>query len=106
MHFHKKIFIDFDPNWLVTTATATTAAVSADDDTITTTITAATTTSITLCRELVCITVNWTWYNGRDKFFYITSGRIYMWKGVNQLKELFCLYLIIFLFEYTFKIDK
>ena len=42
-----------------------------------------------LCRELVCITVKWTWYNGRDKFFHITSGRINTWKGVNQLKELF-----------------
>ena len=42
-----------------------------------------------LCRELVCITVKWTWYNGRDNFFYITSGRINTRKGVNQLKELF-----------------
>ena len=49
-----------------------------------------------LCRELVCITVKWTWYNGRDKFFHITSGRINTWKGVNQLKELFFLNLIIF----------
>ena len=50
-----------------------------------------------LCRELVCITVKWTWYNGRDIFFYITSGRINTWKGVNQLKEIFFLNLIIFL---------
>ena len=49
-----------------------------------------------LCRELVCITVKWTWYNGRDKFFHITSGRINTWKGVNQLKELFFPNLIIF----------
>ena len=49
-----------------------------------------------LCRELVCITVKWTWYNGRDIFFHITSGRINTWKGVNQLKELFFLNLIIF----------
>ena len=49
-----------------------------------------------LCRELVCITVKWTWYNGRDIFFHITSGRINMWKGVNQLKEQFFLNLIIF----------
>ena len=50
-----------------------------------------------LCHELVCITVKWTWYNGRDIFFHITSGRINTWKGVNQLKELFFLNLIIFL---------
>ena len=49
-----------------------------------------------LCRELVCIMVKWMWYNGRDKFFHITSGRINTWKGVNQLKELFFLNLIIF----------
>ena len=49
-----------------------------------------------LCRESVCITVKWTWYNGRDKFFHITSGRINTWKGVNQLKELFFLNSIIF----------
>ena len=48
-----------------------------------------------LCRELVCITVKWTWYNGRDIFFHITSGRINTCKGVNQLKELFFLNLII-----------
>ena len=42
-----------------------------------------------LCRELVCITVKWTWYNGHDEFFHITSGQINTWKGVNQLKELF-----------------
>ena len=35
----------------------------------------------TLCRELVCITVKWTLYYGRDKFFHITSGRINTWKG-------------------------
>ena len=58
-----------------------------------------------LCRELVCITVKWTWYNGRDKFFHITSGRINTWKGVNQLKELFFLNLIFF-FKYIFEIDK
>ena len=29
-----------------------------------------------LCRETVCITVKWTWPNGRDNFFHITSGRI------------------------------
>ena len=52
---------------------------------------------IILCHELVCIMVIWTWYNGRDIFFHITSGRISMWKGVNQLKELFFLNLIIFL---------
>ena len=45
--------------------------------------------SAPLCRELVCITVKWTWYNGREIFFYITSGRINTWKGVNLLKELF-----------------
>ena len=50
-----------------------------------------------LCRELLCITVKWTWYNGRDIFFHITSGRINTWKGVNQLKELFFLNLIFFL---------
>ena len=49
-----------------------------------------------LCRELVCITVKWTWYNGRDNFFHITSGRIYTRNGVNQLKELFLLNLIIY----------
>ena len=49
-----------------------------------------------LCRELVCITVKWTWYNGRDNFFHITSGRINTWKGVNQFKELFFLNLIFF----------
>ena len=52
--------------------------------------------SSTICRELVCITVKWTWYNGRDKFFHITSGRINTWKGVNQLKELFFLHLFFF----------
>ena len=51
---------------------------------------------LTLCRELVCITVKWTWYNVRDSFFHITSGRINTWKGVNQLKELFFLNLIFF----------
>ena len=50
---------------------------------------------IILCRELVCITVKWTWYNGREIFFHIKSGRINTWKGVNQLKELFFLNLII-----------
>ena len=47
------------------------------------------------CRELVCIMVKWTWYNGRDIFFHITSGRINTWKGVNQLKELFFLNSIV-----------
>ena len=42
-------------------------------------------------RELVCIMVKWKWYNGRDKFGHITSGRINTWKGVNQLKKLFFL---------------
>ena len=59
-----------------------------------------------LCRELVCITVKWTWYNGRDIFFHITSGRINTWKGVNQLKELFFLNLIFFFFKYIFEIGK
>ena len=27
-----------------------------------------------LCRELVCITVKWTWYNGRDNFFISRPG--------------------------------
>ena len=40
-------------------------------------------------------------WNGRDTvdviFFHITSGRINTWIGVNQLKELFFLNLIIFL---------
>ena len=44
-----------------------------------------------LCRELV----KWTWYNGRDIFFHITSGRINTCKGVNQLKELYFLNSII-----------
>ena len=44
----------------------------------------------------MCITVKWTWYNGRDIFFHITSGRINTWKGVNQLKELFFLNFIFF----------
>ena len=35
-------------------------------------------------------------WNGRDIFFHITFGRINTWKGVNQLKELFFLNLIIF----------
>ena len=48
----------------------------------------------------MCIMVKWTWYNGRDIFFHITSGRINTWKGVNQLKELFFLNLIIFLNTY------
>ena len=34
--------------------------------------------------------IQWTWF-----FFHITSGRINTWKGVNQLKELFFLNLII-----------
>ena len=42
-----------------------------------------------LCRELVCITVKWTWYNGHDIFFHITSVRINKQKGVNQLTELY-----------------
>ena len=42
-----------------------------------------------LCRELVCITVKWTRYNGRETFFHITPGRINTYKGVNQLTELF-----------------
>ena len=58
-----------------------------------------------LCRELVCITVKWMWYNGRDKLFHITSGRINTWKGVNQLQELILLN-SIFLFKYIFEIDK
>ena len=49
----------------------------------------------------MCITVKWTWYNGRDNFFHITSGQISTWKGVNQLKELFFLNLIIF-FKYIY----
>ena len=53
-----------------------------------------------LCRELVCITVKWTWCNGHDNFFHITSGRINMWKGINQLKELFFLNLIFFFNTY------
>ena len=32
----------------------------------------------------------------RDKFFHITSGRITMWRRVNQLKELFFLNLFFF----------
>ena len=41
--------------------------------------------------------VNWcvSRWNGRDIFFHITSGRINTCKGVNQLKELFFLNLII-----------
>ena len=54
-----------------------------------------------LCRELVCITAKWTWYNGRDILFHITSGRIDMCKGVNQLKELFFLNLIIIFWIYV-----
>ena len=54
-----------------------------------------------LCRELVCITVKWTWYNGRDIFFHITSGRIDTCKGVNQLKELFFHNLIIIFLIYV-----
>ena len=57
-----------------------------------------------LCRELVCITVKWTWYNGRDIFFHITSGRINTWKGVNQLKEIFFLNLIIFFYNIYLKL--
>ena len=57
-----------------------------------------------LCRELVCITVKWTWYNGRDICFHITSGRINMWKGVNQLKELFFLNLIFFFYNTYLKL--
>ena len=38
-------------------------------------------------------------------FFYITSGRINTWKGVNQFKELFFLNLIIYS-KNTFEIDK
>ena len=56
-----------------------------------------------LCRESVCITVKWTWYNGRDIFFHITSGRINTWKCVNRLTELFFLNLIIF-FNIDFKL--
>ena len=52
---------------------------------------------LALCRELVCITAKWTWYNGRDKFFHITSRRINTWKGVNHLKGLLC-FLIKLLF--------
>ena len=51
-----------------------------------------------------CYAVNWcvSRWNGRDTmdvifFFHITSGRINTWKGVNQLKELFFLNLIIIL---------
>ena len=55
-----------------------------------------------LCRELVCITVKWTWYDGSDKLFHITSGRINTWKGVNQLKELFFLNFIFFLNIYIY----
>ena len=44
--------------------------------------------------------IQWMWY-----FFHITSGRIYTWKGVNQLKKLFFLNLIIFL-KYILEIDK
>ena len=58
-----------------------------------------------LRRELVCITVKWTWYNEREIYFHITSGRINTWKGVKQLKELFFLNLIFFL-KYIFEIDK
>ena len=42
------------------------------------------------------IKVKWMWYNGCDEYFHIMSGRINMWKGVNQLKELFFLNLFIF----------
>ena len=49
-----------------------------------------------LCRELMRITLKWTWYNGRQNFFHITSGRINTWKGVNQLKEQFFLNSIFF----------
>ena len=52
----------------------------------------------------MCITVKWTWYNGRDIFFHITSGRINTWKGVNQLKELFCLNLIFFFLNIHLKL--
>ena len=49
------------------------------------------------------ITVKWTWYEGRDYIFNITSGRINTWKGANQQKELFFSY---FFFKYIFEIDK
>ena len=39
--------------------------------------------------------IQWTWF-----FFHILSGRINTWKGVNQLKELFFLDLIIFFTMY------
>ena len=55
-----------------------------------------------LCHELVCITVKWTWYNGRDIFFHITSGRINTWKGVTQLKEPFFLHLNYLHLSYRF----
>ena len=54
-----------------------------------------------LCRELVCITVKWTWYNGRDIFLHIRSGLINTWKSVNQLKELFFLNFIIIFWIYV-----
>ena len=38
--------------------------------------------------------IQWTWFF----FFHITSWRINTWKGVNQLKELFFLNLIVFYF--------
>ena len=57
MHFHKMKFMNFDPNWLVTTATATatatTAAVNTDDDTVATVITATTITSITIALVVI-----------------------------------------------------
>ena len=59
----------------------------------------------TVCRELLCITVKWTWYNGRDDLFHITSGRINTWTGVNQLKELFFLNSIICFNIYIFEIQ-
>ena len=43
--------------------------------------------------------IQWTWY-----FFHITSGRINKCKGVNQLKELFFLNLIIIFLNICLKL--
>ena len=52
----------------------------------------------------MCITVKWTWYNGRDKCFHITSGRINTWKGVNKLKELFFLIFFFLIYIWNYQI--
>ena len=51
-----------------------------------------------LCREMVCITVKWTWYNGRDNFFISLPIGLTRKKVEISWKNYFFLFIYLYIF--------